>query len=137
VNRTDLQRLADERAEDALALLNAGRWSAAYYPARYAVECALKACIAKQVKAEDFPDKKLALDSYTHDIQGLAKTADVDAVTKARERADAAFAENWLAVRDWDESARYAFWPEEAARKLHQAVIDPQSGVLPWLKKFW
>ncbi len=36
----------------------AGMWEGTYYLAGYAVECALKACIAKQIIAEDFPDKE-------------------------------------------------------------------------------
>lgn len=47
MNRTQLQILAEERARDAEALLNAGRWSGAFYLAGYAIECGLKACIAK------------------------------------------------------------------------------------------
>jgi hypothetical protein len=47
MNRAELQRLAKERISDAKVLLAARHWSAAYYLAGYAVECALKACIAK------------------------------------------------------------------------------------------
>jgi hypothetical protein len=57
VNRTQLQQLAEERVRDAEALLNAGQWSGAYYLAGYAVEFALKACIAKLTNQHDFPDK--------------------------------------------------------------------------------
>jgi hypothetical protein len=56
VTRADFQRLANDRIADARALLAAKRWSAAYYLAGYAVEAALKACIAKLMKAEEFPD---------------------------------------------------------------------------------
>ena len=137
MNRTDLQRLAEERADDSSALLAAGRWSAAYYLAGYAVECALKACIARGVKAEDFPDKQLTKDSYTHDIQGLARAAKLDVAAKARESIDPMFSENWVTVRDWDEGARYVIWPEPEAREMYRAVNDPQTGVLPWLRKYW
>ncbi len=54
VNKTDFERLTEERVNDARALLAAGRWPAAYYLAGYAVECALKACIAKLINAGDF-----------------------------------------------------------------------------------
>jgi hypothetical protein len=54
-----LQRLAKERVAEAKILLAARKWSGAYYLVGYAVEFALKACIAKRVKAEDFPDKDL------------------------------------------------------------------------------
>jgi HEPN domain-containing protein len=54
MTRWDLQKLAEDRLLDAEALLAAGRWSAAYYLAGYAVECAIKACIAKLVQEYDF-----------------------------------------------------------------------------------
>jgi HEPN domain-containing protein len=57
VNRTQLQQLAEERVRDAKALPNAGQWSGAYYLAGYAVECGLKACIAKLTNLNDSPTK--------------------------------------------------------------------------------
>ena len=39
------------------ALLDGGYPAGAYYLMGYAVECALKACIAKQTKRYDFPPK--------------------------------------------------------------------------------
>jgi len=55
MNRLDLQQLAWERSGDAQELLAAGRWSGAYYLCGYAVECGLKACIAKLSRLHDFP----------------------------------------------------------------------------------
>jgi len=60
MNRQDLQQLAEDRLLDAQALLDAGRWSAAYYPAGHAVECALEARVAKRTREHDFPDLELA-----------------------------------------------------------------------------
>jgi len=94
VNREDLQALADLRAVDAKVLLDGARFSAAYYLLGYAVESALKACVAKQIKQHDFPDKRLVLDSYTHDLQQLLRISGVNEV-------------NWTTVKDWNEGARY------------------------------
>ncbi|HEX7677842.1 MAG TPA: HEPN domain-containing protein, partial [Thermoanaerobaculia bacterium] len=66
MNRQDLQWLARTRLSEARVLLAAKKYDGAYYLAGYAVECALKACVAKKVRKFDFPDKKLALDSYSH-----------------------------------------------------------------------
>ena len=137
MTRAELHRLADDRVADAAALLAAGRWSGAYYLAGYAVECALKACIAKGVRAEDFPDRKLTNDSYTHDLTLLARTAGVTGLIAAEEKADAVFKENWFTVRDWGETARYAQWSEQVARDLFDAVADPQHGVLTWIRNHW
>jgi hypothetical protein len=55
MNRFDLQKMAEERVADAAALLDAGRFQAAYYLCGYAIECALKACIARKTREFDFP----------------------------------------------------------------------------------
>lgn len=71
MNRAELQRLAKERIADARVLLVARRWSASYYLTGYAVECALKACIAKLMKAEEFPDRTFADKCWTHNLPQL------------------------------------------------------------------
>lgn len=71
MNRFDLQKMAEERVADAAALLDAERYQAAYYLCGYAVEFALKACIARQVREFDFPDRKVVNDSYVHDLKKL------------------------------------------------------------------
>ncbi len=75
MNKSEFETLADIRIKEAQILLAADCYEGAYYLAGYAVECTLKACIAKQVKAFDFPDKKLAHDSYTHNLTKLLTTA--------------------------------------------------------------
>jgi HEPN domain-containing protein len=80
MNRLDFQKLAELRLLEAEVLLDAGKYEGAYYLCGYAVECALKACIAKLTKEHDFPDKATVNDSYTHDlgkllgVSGLKKT---------------------------------------------------------------
>jgi hypothetical protein len=49
VNRTEAKHFADAWVLDAKALLDAGRWHAAYYLVGYAVECALKVCVLTYV----------------------------------------------------------------------------------------
>jgi len=53
MNRTELQRLSRIRIKEAKFLLDGGCYNGAYYLAGYAVECALKACIAKQTHRHD------------------------------------------------------------------------------------
>jgi HEPN domain-containing protein len=52
--RRDLQRLALARVTDARVLFAAGRYDAAYYLAGLAVECALKARIARATARYEF-----------------------------------------------------------------------------------
>jgi HEPN domain-containing protein len=138
MNRADLQQLADDRLEDAKVLLDAGRYSAAYYLAGYAVECGLKACVAKQIREFDFPEKKLVIDSYSHDLAKLLRLSGVSHLHEAELRAKAAFGTNWGIVKDWTEESRYdPAVPEKTARDMYAAISDPNDGVLTWLKKYW
>lgn len=53
--RRDFQDLATVRIREAESLLAAGLFDGAYYLAGLAVECALKACIAKATQQYDSP----------------------------------------------------------------------------------
>ena len=75
MNRLDLQNLALTRLEEVEVLLNNHQYSGAYYLSGYVIECALKACIAKQTQRGEFPDKKKANDCYTHELGKLINVA--------------------------------------------------------------
>jgi len=137
VNRSQFQQLAEERVRDAAALLNSGQWSAAYYLAGYAVECGLKACIAKRTNRYDYPDKELASRCYTHKIESLVEVAGLVLDRKTDVASNGVLGQSWLVVKDWDEKARYNLWTEPQARKLYLAVTDAVNGVLPWIKVHW
>jgi len=144
MSRNDFQQLAEERLGDAQALFNAGRFGCAYYIAGYAVECALKACIAKKTKAESFPERD-AQKYYSHELEKLLgftgledeiKPGDQDG-TDAGERKQK-LRENWIIVRSWSETSRYEserYAPE--AGKILEAIKEPQYGILTWLKNRW
>ena len=75
MNRGDLKNLALTRLKEVEVLLTNRQYSGAYYLSGYVIECALKACIAKQTHEFEFPDKKTVMDSYTHDLEKLVKIA--------------------------------------------------------------
>jgi hypothetical protein len=138
MNRFDLQKMAEERVADAAALLAAERFQAAYYLCGYAIECALKACIAKQIREFDFPDRKLINDSYVHNVEKLLKVAGIERLLEEEEGRNGLFAENWAMVKDWSEASRYnAAITSTEASVLFFAVTDPTNGVLIWLKSQW
>lgn len=138
MNRKDLQMLADARALDARVLLEAGRFAGAYYLSGYAVECALKSCISKQIHEHDFPDKRLVIDSYSHDLTKLLRLSDIADLHDAEAKGNPSFATNWLVVKDWSEESRYQVAvAENVARDMYAAVTDSSNGVLGWLKKHW
>ena len=71
MNRKELQALSRVRLREARALARLGMNDGAYYLAGYCVECALKACIAKATVRHEFPDKKKADLSHTHNLRDL------------------------------------------------------------------
>jgi hypothetical protein len=108
----------------------------AYYLAGYAVECALKACIAKETKRYEFPEKERVVSSYSHKLQDLVKVAGLDQalalVSKSPE-----FRINWQVVKSWSEQTRYQRHRPEKAEELLAAVGDRTHGVISWIKLYW
>jgi HEPN domain-containing protein len=137
LNRTELQLLSENRARDAETLLNVGQWSGAYYLVGYAVECGLKACIAKQTNQHDFPDKKHADKCFTHDLEALLQVSGLVPQRTLDAQRNPVLGNNWLIVKDWNERARYQLWSENQARKLYEAVTNANDGVLSWIKAHW
>jgi hypothetical protein len=136
VNRSDLHRLVRIRLAEARLLLQNGRYEGAYYLSGYAVECALKACIAKQIKKFDFPDKKMVVDSHSHNLEQLLSVSGLKQLHQNEMQNDPQFAVNWAVVRDWSEQDRYAVGISRAqARDLYSAVTARTHGILTWLKK--
>jgi hypothetical protein len=109
----------------------------AYYLAGYAVECALKACIAKETKRYDFPDKERAVSSYSHKLQALVKVAGLEQALAGLVRTSPEFRTNWETVRFWSEQSRYQRHPRQEAEKLLTAIGDRPHGVISWIKAYW
>ena len=137
MERSDFQRLARTRLKEAKVLLENDCFDGAYYLSGYAVECALKACIAKQTQRHEFPDKTRVLDSYTHDFAKLIRVADLANELKKVSSANTAFDRNWSLVESWSEEARYQTITSDEAMELYSAIADRKAGVLSWLKKYW
>jgi HEPN domain-containing protein len=137
IYRKDLKGLALARLREAKVLLANGEYSGAYYLAGYAVECALKACIAKQTKHHEFPDKKRAVKSWDHNLEALVGVAELQASLQAESKSNPKFSANWDVVKDWSETSRYKTWNQQDAQDLIQAISENKHGVLPWLKHHW
>lgn len=138
MNRADLQRLSRLREQEAQVLLDNGCFAGAYYLLGYAIECALKACIAKQIRRYDFPDRKLVNDSYTHDLEKLLNISGMKNAMESEIQTNPNLAVNWAIVKDWSEQSRYSNNISEImARNFFSAVTEQSSGVLSWLRKRW
>jgi HEPN domain-containing protein len=138
LNRKVLQTIAESRLEEGRILLEHNQWTGAYYLTGLAVECALKACLARAVKEHDYPDKKFVNGMYQHNLQSLigldaALLADLQGEMARDSRLEA----NWKTVKDWDDEKRYDIVDEQEARGLYDATAEAASGVMPWIRGRW
>jgi HEPN domain-containing protein len=138
VNRRDLQVLTRVRLDEARLLLDAGRYDGAYYLSGYAVECALKACIASRTRTHDFPPKPNEVRGmYVHDPTDLVRAARLVESLADRIQSCSMFSGHWNTVREWSEESRYERRTEAYASTLFVAITDPEHGVLRWLREHW
>jgi HEPN domain-containing protein len=140
LNRADFQDLADLRIAEAECLFQNGMFDGAYYLAGYAVEAGLKACIAKLTNQYDFPSRNTQRDYYTHDLEILLKTAELDTILGIDRKANALLKANWQSVVLWKEDSRYETRGSKSRADTDdfiQAITDVTNGVLPWIKKRW
>lgn len=136
LNRKGLQDLAKLRLEEALLLLRSNHLDGAYYLAGYAVECALKACIAKKTQRYDFPEKGTVQASYSHELVKLLVPAGLSLDHQAAMR-QPDFAKNWKTVTQWEADSRYSSHPKQEASELLRAITDRKAGALQWIKQYW
>lgn len=138
MNRAQLKKLSRLRIREAKVLLDKRCYQGSYYLAGYSVECALKACIAKQTRLYDFPDKERVTKSYSHKLKDLVEVAQLKSALDNEVKSNQQFGANWTMVVEWSESFRYNLtMPEKKARDFHAAISDQMDGVLPWLEKYW
>ncbi|MCZ6445788.1 MAG: HEPN domain-containing protein [Planctomycetota bacterium] len=130
--------MAKLRVQEAQALFDAGLYNGAYYLAGYAIECALKACIAKQTQQHDFPDRQRAIDAWKHDLKELLRATGLAPGLDESAKEDPALQANWVIVKDWNVDSRYEKAMTQAeAQALIQAVTDAHKGILVWLQDHW
>ncbi len=137
MTRRELQNLSAVRIQEAKLLLDNLAFSGAYYLSGYAVECALKACIAKQMRKSDIPDKKFIQEIYTHNLKDLVRSAGLEAIRSNYERANVNFAANWAIVKDWNETSRYNIFTQIKAQQLYNSITTRTGGVLLWIRQYW
>jgi HEPN domain-containing protein len=136
MNRADFQEIAEFRLRESKALLDAGFPDGAYYLAGYAVECALKACIAKRTREHDFPEKD-SKEYYIHDLERLLGFAKLKDDFYQALGANPAMNANWIIAKNWAETSRYQRKTVADATELLNAIEDRTGGLLPWVRKRW
>jgi len=108
----------------------------AYYLGGYAIECALKACIAKQTRRHEFPPReKYVQKLYKHDLSSLLQLAELDKKLENEMKTNTSLAANWGVVKSWTEQTRYKISGLKG-RDLYAAITGPNR-VLTWIKQHW
>ena len=138
LNREKLQLLSESRLKEATVLLENQCWTGAYYMTGLAVECALKAYLARAVQLHDFPDKAFIVRAYTHKVRELVQ---LDAALWEQLqndlKTDLRLKSNWYTVFDWNDENRYEVVEELQARSLFLAASEQIYGVLEWIRRRW
>jgi hypothetical protein len=140
LTRSDLQTLARRRLKEAKVLLDNRCYEGSFYLLGYAVECAVKACIAKQMRKGHFPPTRGFVDTcYIHDLERLFKTAELWTSFQADLNANAALRCNWQLIKPWNEAKRYdpGRLTKAVAEGAYQGVADPVNRVFQWLRLRW
>jgi hypothetical protein len=136
LTRRDFQRLAELRVREAAALIRTRNPSGAYYLSGYAIECALKACIAKRARRHEFPLKAdYVRRLYTHNLEELLRLAELEVQLETEMRTNTSLATNWGIVKSWSEESRYRLTGLNG-KDLNNAV-SASDGVLAWIKQRW
>jgi hypothetical protein len=138
MNRKKFQEISKLREKEAKALLRAQCAHGAYYLAGYSIECALKACIAKQTNKHDFPNKDLAGKVHIHNLETLMKLASLEQHLQRDMSTNSALSINWATVKDWKETSRYSNnISTQEAKDMISACIARKNGILNWIRKKW
>jgi hypothetical protein len=125
------------RLSDARVLIKARNFEGAYYLTGMAVECAVKACIAKNTRSNDFPPNLNAIrDIYSHDLGKLISAARLQTALEADRRKNPSLGDKWdVVIKDWSVNSRYSVGGLNA-RDLYRAVAG-RNGVMQWLRQRW
>ena len=138
MNRSDLRQISRIRLTEGQRLYDVDLYCGAYYLTGYAIECALKSAICEQISQHDFPDKRLAKSSFTHDLTRLLDVSGLKTAFEAEMQNNAALELNWNIVKDWSEDSRYRHDITQAmARDLIEACTSQPNGVHVWIANQW
>lgn len=138
MNRDDLQALSTLRLREARTLLDRNFAQGAYYLCGYAVECALKSCIAKQTQRYEFPDRKKVQSSHSHNLLELFKLSGLYVRFQRDWQQQPDLERNWGIVSNWSETSRYdPNVTNSDAKAMYWACASRKYGILAWIKHEW
>ena len=137
MERRALQNLARRRLQEARFLLGADIADTAYHLSGCAVECALKACIARSFLRHTWPDRRFVQEVHSHNLDRLVALANLRPQMESEFGKDWHFRERWDIVRVWNNESRYRQWQRSEAVSIYEAVADTRHGVLRWIRRYW
>lgn len=137
LHRDEFQRTAVTKCDDAQLLFANGRFSSAYYLFGYTVEMALKARIARRFLADSLPEKRLVIETYSHDVERLLYLAHLGEEFQAALRAEPRLEGAWRTVLEWTPDSRYIDVGQARCTSLRDAVVHSDYGVFQWLRARW
>jgi hypothetical protein len=121
-DRATLLRLSQDRLGEARLLLANGFPSGAYYLVGYALECALKAVIARQFRADEIPELKRVNRIYSHDLGQLLDVAGLRSEFEVEVASRSDLKARWAIAMEWSERARYEIWTHDRASAILDAI---------------
>ena len=129
-----LREVAEARLAEAQTLLGAGHYGAAIYLGGYAFECYLKVAVCFSLAWD-----ALLGTFKVHDLDGLLMYSGFYSALRADENVFESFAKaSAMWSLEGNASVRYrrpAEFDQATAKRFLEYVCDPQTGVVPWLRK--
>jgi len=120
ISRTDLQKMAQAKLEDAEVLLQAQKYDSAVYLCGYAIELALKARICLVLNWNEFPSSKAEFQKYqsfkTHELEVLLRLSGTEAIMRTK------YLNAWSDVVDWNPEMRYQLVGSTPPHEAHAMI---------------
>ena len=106
--------------------------------AGYVVEYARKACIAKQTKDGDFPDKNVANRAFTHRLAELLRLSGLEDHLSTDEKWLNLPEDYWTeVVVKWSERSRYLIFAADEAETRSTDMVNGAQEVLKCIRNYW
>ena len=147
MTREDYRQLSDLHVQHGKALLEGGFYSGAWYISGYAVECGIKACIAKLFRLtadDDFPEPMSGnpgggtINLRSHNFKFLVQAAGLKLVWDREMNGSRRFRDNWDIVNRWSPEGRYATdRVQSEVVEFYSAIVDPNHGAMECIKRHW
>lgn len=147
--RSELQKLSQQRVDEARILLSSNRPDAAFYLAGYGIECALKAAVCRTLDQGDFyqPDRgnkaaryvqdRIFREFKTHNYSDLLVLSGLSAKLDTVRLTNPVVESAWVLIEGmkWSEQARYQLGTKSAVNVYN--FVEAVETIIRWISNFW